>query len=190
MNAPLDLKMDKATFLRWARHQEGKYELVAGRPVLQETANRDHKRVAKNFERALDARLDPDVWESTRGDLSAEIGQDTRVPDVMVEPARLDGKANTTSEPVLLVEVLSPSSVHNDMKSKPAIYFQIPSLEAYIVASQDEPYLWVWQRSPDAARAFPEKPDEIDDPAGVVALAHLGITLPLAEIYRGIFAKT
>ena len=35
MNAPLDLKMDKASFLRWASHQEGKYELVGGRPVMQ-----------------------------------------------------------------------------------------------------------------------------------------------------------
>lgn len=187
MNSPLDLKMDKATFLRWASHQEGKYELVEGRPVMQQTPTRDHRSIAKNIERALDVRLDLDVWVVGRGDLSVEIGQETRVPDVMVEPAGLDGRAIVTDRPVLLVEVLSPSSVHNDMNAKPSLYFQIPSLEAYIVASQDVPYVWVWQRSQDAARTFPAKPDEIDDPAASVALAHLKITVPLAEIYRGIF---
>jgi Uma2 family endonuclease len=130
MNSPLDLKMDKATFLRWASHQEGKYELVEGRPIMQQTPTRDHRSIAKNFERALDARLDLDVWVVGRGDLSVEIGQETRVPDVMVEPAGLDGRAIVTDQPVLLIEVLSPYSVHNDMNAKPALYFQIPSLEA------------------------------------------------------------
>jgi Uma2 family endonuclease len=187
MNAPLDLKMDKATFLRWASHQEGKYELVQGRPVMQETANRGHKRIAKNIERALDARLETNVWETNRGDLSAEIGDETRVPDVMVEPAGLDNRDNATNVAVLIVEVLSPSSTHNDMNVKPALYFKISSLEVYIVASQDTPYLWVWQRSQDSARTVPDKPLEIDDPAASVELAHLGIALPLAEIYRGVF---
>jgi Uma2 family endonuclease len=189
MNSPLDLKMDKATFLRWASHQEGKYELVEGRPIMQQTPTRDHRSIAKNFERALDARLDLDVWVVGRGDLSVEIGQETRVPDVMVEPAGLDGRAIVTDQPVLLIEVLSPYSVHNDMNAKPALYFQIPSLEAYIVASQDLPYVWVWQRSQDAARVFPDKPDEIDDPKAAILLNHLATTIPLAEIYSGIFPK-
>lgn len=186
MNAPLDVKMDKATFLRWASHQEGKYELVAGRPILQESATRRHGQLAKNIERMLDHQLDAARWSVMRGELSVEIGDETRIPDVMVEPAGLDGRAVVTSVPVLLVEVLSPSSLRNDMKAKPDLYFQIPSLEAYIVVSQDEPYAWVWQRSQDAARVFPEKPDEIDDPAASIKLAHLGVDLPMAEIYRGI----
>ena len=189
MNAPLDLKMDKATFLRWASHQEGRYELVEGNPVLQETATRDHGSIAKNIERALDARLDLDLWNVRRGDLSVAIGEETRVPDVMVEPAGLDGKANISDSPVLIVEVLSPSSVYTDLNAKPPLYFQIDLLEAYIVASQDVPYLWVWQRSRDAARVFPDKPDEIDDPGQSLVLTHLGITIPLAEIYRGILPK-
>lgn len=189
MNAPLDVKMDKATFLRWASHQEGKYELVGGRPVLQQSPSRNHGDIAKNIERFLDASMDRKRWASRRGDLSVEIGEETRIPDVLVEPVGLDGRANTTDVPVLIVEVLSPSSVRDDMNAKPPLYFQIPSLEAYVVVSQDAPYAWVWQRSQDMARVFPEKPDEIDDPATSIKLAHLGVELPMEEIYRRIFGR-
>jgi Uma2 family endonuclease len=189
MNAPLDLKMDKATFLRWASHQQGKYELVQGRPVMQHTPTRFHGNIAKNIERTLDTQMDLSRWTSRRGDLSVEIGEETRIPDVFVEPIGLDGRANITTVPVLIVEILSPTSVQEDMRSKPPLYFQLPTLEVYIVASQDTPYLWVWQRSQDSARTFPDKPLEIDDPAASVDLGHLGISLPLAEIYRGLFSK-
>ena len=185
MNAPLDLKMDKATFLRWVQKQQGRWELVGGRPVLQDSATRDHGTISKNFERALDRRLNLDLWSVWRGEISVEVGDETRAPDVMVEPAGLPGKLNATDQPVLLVEVLSPSSGHNDFHAKPNLYFQLPSLEAYIVASQDTPCLWTWQRSQGPVRTFPDAPAVIDDAAGIIQLVHLDVTIPMAEIYRG-----
>jgi Uma2 family endonuclease len=186
MNAPLDLRMDKTTFLRWAQSQEGRYELIGGRVVMQQTPTRRHWRISKNLEQALEQRLDLSKWSILRGDISVEYGEETRIPDVLVEPAGLPEDLNVTDQPVLLAEVLSPSSMQTGFHAKPNLYFQIPSLEIYIVASQDRPYLWVWQRSPDAARAFPDVGVEFDSLAATVDLAHFGITVPLAEIYRGI----
>ena len=189
MNAPLDLKMDKATFLRWARHQEGRYELVEGRPVMQHSPTRRHGDIAKAIERLLESKLDLTTWVIRRGDLSVEIGEEFRLPDVMVEPAGLDDTSHATSEPVLIVEVMSPSSLYNDLNTKPPLYFKLATLETYIVASQDAPYLWVWQRARDAERAFPTLPEEIHDLAQSIELVHLGIALPVADFYRGIFSK-
>jgi Uma2 family endonuclease len=186
MNAPLDLRMDKKTFLRWAQSQEGRYELIGGRVVVQQSPSRRHGYIARNIDDSLRQRLDGKKWSVLRGDISVEYGEETRVPDVLVEPAGLPEDLNVTDQPVLLAEVLSPSSMQTDFNAKPNLYFQIPSLEIYIVASQDRPYLWVWQRSPDAARAFPELAVEFDTLTAIVDLAHFGITLPLAEIYRGI----
>ena len=186
MNAPLDLKMDKVSFLGWVQHQEGKWELIGGRPVMQQNPKRVHGDVARNLDDALRKRLDRKVWSVRRGDISVEVGEETRLPDVMVEPAGLPSDELTTDAPAFICEVLSPSSMRTDFRDKPALYFTIASLEAYVVLSQSEPYAWVWQRGTQAPRPFPDQPDELDGPDRVLTLAHWGFAIPLAEIYEGI----
>jgi len=87
--------------------------------------------------------------------------------------------------PVLISEVLSPSSVDTDMIEKPVEYGTIPSLEAYVVVSQDMALCWVWERKGETA-AFPEKPLRIEGRDYAIALKARGIALPLSEIYRNI----
>jgi Uma2 family endonuclease len=186
MNAPLDLKMDKATFLRWVQHQEGRWELIGGRPVMQQNPKRVHGDIARNLDDALRKRLDRTVWSVRRGDISVEAGEETRLPDVMVEPAGLPPDGLTTDAPVFIGEVLSPSSSRIDFRDKPALYFTIGSLEAYVVLSQSEPYAWVWQRGAETPRGFPNEPQELDGIDSVLTLAHWGFAMPLAEIYAGI----
>ena len=187
MNAPLDLRMDKKTFLQWVQTQEGRYELVGGRVVMQDTGSRDHKDVELAFYDVLRPRLSRREWDLSVGNLSVEIGEETRIADVMVEPAGLPRKLNVTDQPVLLVEVLSPSSMDADFNAKRRLYFTLPSLEIYIVASQDEPRIWIWQRSRDGARTFPDTPVETSDLAEPINLAQFSITVTLGEIYRDIF---
>lgn len=91
--------------------------------------------------------------------------------------------------PVLIVEVLSPSSTGTDLTAKLAEYTSLPSLQAYIVASQDEPIVWVWQR--DAATgAFPDKPQEVSGREAAIGVAALELSLPMADLYRGIKTGT
>jgi Uma2 family endonuclease len=187
MNAPLDLRMDKATFLRWMQTQQGRYELVEGRVVMQDTGTRGHSSIGLAFYDALRPRLDRKIWTIHVGQLSVEIGNDVRVADVMVEPTGLARDATACDTPILLVEVVSPSSEGQDFNSKRHLYQSLPSLEAYIIASQDEPRLWVWQRNDDAPRDFPEQAIEISDPAETISLRHLNVAFTLNEIYGHIF---
>ena len=90
-----------------------------------------------------------------------------------------------STRPLLVVEVLSPSSVARDMNLKLAEYTSLPSLQCYIVASQDEAIVWVWQRDEDTG-TFPALPQEISGLDGRIDVRGLGIDPPLAEIYRGI----
>lgn len=186
MNAPLDIRMDKTTFLRWVQHQEGRWELVRGKPIMQQNPKRVHGNIARNLDDALRKRLDRQVWSVRRGDISVEVGEETRLPDVMVEPAGLPPDGLTTAEPVFICEVLSPSSTRNDFHDKPALYFTIPSLEAYVVLSQNEPYAWLWQRGKDGQRAFPDTPQELEGRDSTLMLEHLALAVPLAEIYADI----
>ena len=187
MNAPLDLRMDKATFLRWVQTQQGRYELVGGRVVMQDTGTLDHSDVAMAIYDVLRPRLPRRDWKISVGQWSVEIGEEVRVADVVVARAGLERKSVATDQAILLVEVLSPSSQGSDFGSKRRLYQSLPSLEVYIVASQDEPRLWIWQRARDAARAFPEEPVEIGDRAAPIQLAHFGARITLHEIYPHIF---
>lgn len=72
------------------------------------------------------------------------------------------------------------------MNLKLAEYTSLPSLQCYIVASQDEAIVWVWQRDEDTG-GFPALPEEIVGIDAAIVVRALCITLPLGEIYRGLF---
>ena len=187
MNAPLDLKLDPATFLHWVQGREGRYELEGGRVVQQMTGgSRNHWVIVGRLTFELAAQLDRAAWNVGPADLAVEVGTTVRFPDVLVERAGGDGKALESSEPVLLVEVLSPSSVARDLNIKVAEYLSLPSLEAYIVASQDEPIVWIWQRGTDGTRDFPKQPVEINGRDQAIDLRFFGFAIAMQSLYRGI----
>lgn len=180
-------RMTKAAFLAWNQDREGpKCELKDGEIVMHPGISRDHNRVTLGFANTLRRLLAFDDWDIATNDFGVEIGDDIRYPDVLVERRAVDGSAYTTLEPVLPVEVLSPSSAGRDLRLKAQEYQSLPSLEAYVVASQDEAICWVWLR--DSGRSFAKEPTEIAGRHGVIELPALGPSLPLAEIYRGVGA--
>lgn len=184
MNAPFDLRMDKSAFCRWLERQDGKYEWTGGRVVQMTNVTKAHARIVANVLRVFSTNLDLDKWSITASDLGVETKDSVRFPDLLVEPLDTDDKGRRATEPVILLEVLSPSSAGTDFTEKLAEYTSLPSLEAYIVASQDEPICWLWQRGPDGA--FPRLPEEIKGRDAAIALTARAISLPLADIYRGI----
>lgn len=177
--------MTKAEFLAWVQGQHGHFELKVGQVIMHPGGSRRHGTIIGRFVGQFISRLHPQLWNVVPTELAIEIGPDIRYPDVLVEHASQDGDALSTESPLVLIEVLSPSSVDTDMTIKLAEYTSLASLECYIVASQDETICWVWQRT-GKDRAFPAKPVEIKGRDAAIELAALGIALPLAEIYRGI----
>ena len=179
------LPRDSKTFLHWVQDREGRFEFKNGQVVMHAGSTRRHSWLTARFITALSNRLDDMQWAVGSCDIAVEIGDDIRYPDVIVERLVDDGQSVSTTEPVLLVEVLSPSSVARDMTEKFAEYTSLSSLEVYIVASQEEPIVWAWQRS-EANRTFPEKPNEISGRDKSIELTTFKFALPLAELFRTI----
>ena len=183
MNVRPDLRMDKAAFIAWMAANEGRYELAGGRVVMMPGVSRNHGLMVANLVVALRARLDPRQW-AVIAEFGLDAGPQTlRYPDIVVDRAGGGAKDYTATAPVLLVEVLSPSTAATDLGDKAAEYLQIPSLFAYIVLSQDEPKAWVWAR---ATAEFAPGPDVIAPVEAIIRIAALQLELPLAEIYAGI----
>lgn len=107
-------------------------------------------------------------------------------PDVAVvcgEPRRSPKDRNSITNPVLVVEVLSPSTEHIDRGRKFREYRKIPTLREYVMVSQDEPMVERLVRS--------ETGDWVvrDPVAGLdadVVLESVDCRIAMSEIYLGI----
>jgi Uma2 family endonuclease len=129
------------------------------------------------------------VWSTTIADRGIELENAVRYPEVVVEAlSTVNPASRWTTTPALIVEVLSPSSVERDLEDKPAEYATIPSLHAYIAASQTEPAAWFWLRSPRGR--FPAKAKKMMGPVGSIVIPSLGLSLALADIYRDLLGRS
>lgn len=176
-------RMDKAAFLAWAEAREEPCELVGGRVVMMTRPMRAHALITGNLFAMLRDRLDRGRW-SVLVEFGVEGGPETlRYPDVVVEAVDPDLEGRTTSAPLLIVEVLSPSTAAIDLGDKAAEYLRLPSLLAYLVVAQDEPKVWLFLRG---AGGF-QGPHVVAGLDASVAMSPLGLDLPMAQIFAGVF---
>ncbi len=83
--------------------------------------------------------------------------------------------------PVLILEVLSPSTRQYDLDEKLAAYLEIPSLACYIILEQHTPIAIVMRRT---EKGFLR--ENYDDVEASIRLPFLGCSLSLRDIYEGI----
>jgi len=108
-------------------------------------------------------------------------GLDT-YPDISVVcgPVQMDkDDRNAIVNPVLVVEVTSPSSEGYDRGAKLEHYRRIPALREVVLVAHDTQRVDVWRRRDDATWT-----SESHGPGAVARLDSLACELPVAEIYR------
>ena len=140
-------------FLAWAEGQEGRWELYNGVPYLMAPERAKHGKVkfavqtalVQGIRRAgLDCHMLPDgatvrVSERTAHEPDALVYCGPEVP----------GDALEVLNPVIVVEVSSPSTRKIDAGIKLAGYFRVPSLQHYLIVNPDGPPLIHHQRQAD-----------------------------------------
>ncbi|MGN6468990.1 MAG: Uma2 family endonuclease [Rhizobiaceae bacterium] len=176
-------------FLRWNEGREGKREFVRGRVVeLMINTTKNHARLAARLTAALLAHLPFPPYTVGSADFGVKTPDGVRYPDIFVdmETATSKGTDLAASHPLLLAEILSPSSYSRDFGEKVADYTGLPTLKHYLILSQDEPRIWLWSR--EAADAW-QGPEQVFGLDGEVRLAAFGITLNLGELYQGMFGQ-
>ena len=165
-----------------ARPDEEKWELIDGEPVLNASPSPMHQWLVGNVLLALHNRAgDNASWAALPG-LGVRVSDVNRPePDVLVVPragGSVDQLGRDRSDLIVAFEVLSPSTEDRDLRWKRIAYGSLPSLTDYVVIAQDVTDVVVFSRDIDfAERRFKSLAESI-------ALASLGISLPLAEIYR------
>ncbi len=104
-------------------------------------------------------------------------------PDLTVvrgKPRFAPGR-NDLLNPVLVVEVLSPSTRSRDLVDKLPVYRAMPSLEHILIVEQNRPSVEQHSRAGDDWSQ-----SQYAALADIVTLDSLGASLSLAQIYRGI----
>jgi Uma2 family endonuclease len=102
-------------------------------------------------------------------------------PDVQVVCESNDPLSVFQDHPVLIIEVLSPSTRANDLHEKLEAYQSIPSLECYIVLEQHQPIAYVWRRMRNGWAK-----ETIQGIAARIDLPSLKCTLALKDIYEDV----
>lgn len=183
MNAPLPkppLRMPRAEYRRWAEAQpRGRFERVAGEVVAMAPERAAHNLVKMHVWRALDAavRAAGLPCQAFGDGMTVEIGDDYDYePDAVVNCGdRLPADVVAVPNPVVVVEVLSPSSRSTDTGAKLADYFRLPSVQHYLILQPGFRQVIHHRRSGDGieTRVLVDGSIRLDPPGFGVAIADL-----------------
>ncbi|MBV9287132.1 MAG: Uma2 family endonuclease [Hyphomicrobiales bacterium] len=92
----------------------------------------------------------------------------------------VDRTATVIHEPVVVFEILSPSTAANDRIVKAREYQATPSIRRYVMLEQDSIGATAYARAGDSWT------HEILIADSILALPEIGVEIPLAEFYEGI----
>jgi Uma2 family endonuclease len=170
------------------RASERRFEYRDGEIVCMSGGSREHGRIASNVHARLAALVRGGDCRVYTADVAVFVpsAPPYRYPNASVvcgeERFREINGLDALENPILLVEVLSPARADFDRGTKFEWYKSIPSFREYLLIAQDRVAVSRRTRRDDGSWVE----TVFDSPADMVALASLGVELPVAEIYEGL----
>ena len=165
-----------------------RWEWFNGEVFCMSGVSPEHDQLESNFHLALRLALDdrdcrvfladiriktPAAPPYRYGDLSVACGK-----PIYEEIGGIKALVN----PVLIIEVLSPSTEAYDRGDKFTYYKSIPSLREYLLVAQHRPHISQFVKQSDDSW----NQTEVNDLAASLYLPSIDCTLALNEVYRGI----
>ena len=181
----IDLQDVQENYAQLAEASEVRLELVGGQIVAMAGASWTHNKLSTRVATALNANSGQGSCEATVGDLRIRVAATSEnfYPDVVVacQDAQFhETLPHTLLNPVVAVEVLSPTTQSTDLDDKLTAYQSIPTLQHYLIFSQDRVRVLHYARTGAASWSFHGYYWRRE----TIALASLGATLALETIYR------
>lgn len=170
-------------FLAWEEQQEERWEFDGFRPVAMTGGTKAHAQIQVGLLTALVTRLRGGQCRVYGSHLKLKTARAVRYPDAFVSCAPFDGKANVETEPVVIFEVLSPSTLAEDLVHKSFEYRATPSVQRYVVLEQTQVAATVFSRRGDLWIT-----DTLAGADAILDMPEIGVCLALGEIYADIIA--
>jgi Uma2 family endonuclease len=179
-------------YLEFERKSDEKHEYFAGTIYLMAGGSARHNRIAGSTYAALYAQLrrrNCNIYPSDMRVKMVQTGLYT-YPDISIvcgNEQYEDKKEDTLLNPVVIIEVLSPSTEKYDRGKKFQNYRTLLSLREYILIAQDECYIEKYTRQVDNTWVLTEATGREE----TMALSSVQCVLELMEVYEKVdFANT
>ena len=172
-------------YFRIDEDTEYRNEYYRGEIFAMSGGTANHNRIAGNIFGELYSKLANGPCEAFISDLRilVERAELYTYPDVAVVCGPLkfvEGRTDTITNPIVIVEVLSPSTESYDRGKKFEFYRGLDTLRDYVLIDQDRLYVEHFSHAGDRQwmlRVF-------DDAADVLDLESIGVQIALSTIYQ------
>lgn len=159
------------------------YELVDGVIVMMTNPNQNHEQIVGNIGAPLKLAMDKRGCRTYQGGMRVQIsdnmqGVDKTKPDVVVPCGPTNGLSNFITDPLVIVEVLSPSTMDYDRGDKLDFYKLIPTMRHIVIAYQDQMRIEHYRRVPGGWET-----DVLIRGDDKLILEAVAFQMPVAQIY-------
>lgn len=180
MAEPAEKSLTVEEFLAWDDGTDRRYELVEGHVVAMAPPSEAHAAIVINLGAELRSRLKPPCRVLGEAGVRIADRNDTYYQaDLVVTCTPPERGRQYPDDPVLIVEVLSPSTEVHDRGRKVEAYSRLPSVKEILLVSSEERRVRSWRR--DGHRWIVE--DLIGE--AELRLDTVPNPIPLAAIYEG-----
>lgn len=175
--------ISEADYLAGELTSRVKHEYLGGIVHAMAGAGNRHNDIVVNITSALHARLRGLPCRPCNSDTKVRVRLASQIryyyPDASVVCRPNPPEDSFHDEPVVVVEVFSPSTRRIDMTEKQEAYFAIPSLLVYLLVEQDSASVTLYCRTSCGFVA-----GVYSGLGAVVPLPEIGIDLPLGDVYE------
>ena len=172
--------MTLEAFLDWESRQELKYEFDGFQPVAMTGGTAAHARIQFNLLGLLFARLRGHRCEGYGSELKIQVAGRIRYPDAFIVCSPVEADAIVVHDPVVVFEILSPSTSDVDHFEKNLEYRDTPSIQRYVILEQSRRGATVF------ARIGGDWIGHVLTGNDTLELPEVETTLPVADLYEGV----
>lgn len=180
MSLALRKPMTLEAFLDWESRQPVKYEFDGFDPVAMTGVTLEHAAIQRNLLRHLGNHLDGKPCQPYGSDLKIQVAGSIRYPDAFVVCSPLPRGTTVVSDPVVVFEILSPSTAETDLTEKNREYRDTASVQRYVILEQSHQAAIVFERRAGDWIGHLLAGD------AVLTMPEIGVELPLASLYQGV----
>ena len=170
--------MSLKEFLAWEHDQPERYEFARGVITMMTAASAAHVTIAMNLAFALRRALRGTGCRPFGSDMKVIANDTVRYPDISVTCPPIDDKDDRVLEPILMVEVISPSTEREDRGRKKFDYVATPSVRQYAIIEQDARRIDLYTRAEE------HWTDEVVEGDAMLNLSSIGVEVSLDTIYE------
>src|SRR5215831_13880983 len=177
-------RMTLEEFLRWDDGTDTRYELIGGFPVAMAPPSRAHGILCARLGGMIDAALRsrrPCAAQIEAGIARLDRDDSFYIADVAVSCQPYRQGEQLVQDPILVVEILSPSTERNDRRLKLPAYQEIGSVREILLIDADSHHAEVYRR--ESSRWGIEL---VRGGEATLFLASVDLRIPIADLYEGI----